>query len=629
MPALVAAPVATETVIFTFGGTVNVAGTQVNDGEQPEGNVTLSNDGKVLYGRTYIGGADGLGTIFSVNIDGTNYQLLHSFSGQPGDGSEPRHNSMALSPDGSTLYGMAHEGGDGKSPGNGIIFSYDLTNTTPDAYQVVYSWQGAPDGATPHGSVILAGSTMYGMTEDGGDNHNNGVLFEMPVPINGQQTSDAPTILYNFGNGSADGAKPHGTPILVNGILYGMTREGGDQGYGVLFKWDPSQKGDASQGMTILHSFNGKHVASGEPPDGATPYHGNPLFYDNALYGMTTEGGLDSSGKPSDSSGDGIIFRYDLDPSDKTPYQVLHYFRGGFNGGANPDGSLTLVNNKLYGVTTAGGANGESKGDGDGTFFSINPDGSDYTVLYSFHKKTGYHPIDSLTPLVHPDGRVTFYGMTQDGGITSAFTPNPKGTIFAITIPPALTGIVPLPSSGAPPTTPAAPASTAINLTQIQVTPGLSGETVLLTAQVAGPNGAVHEGVVTFGMAGQTATAAVSGNGEAVAVLNLPMLTTAQTQTIRVSYGDPKGNLTASTTAATIPFTPIDAFLPSTTRLDSNRSQTITDTLFSIFSLTRSYNAQGLLTEIDFDGVPVAIFTYSGAGQLTSVFSLDFVDMFL
>src|SRR5579875_2936764 len=37
VPALVAAPVATETVIFTFGGTVNVAGTQVNDGEQPEG----------------------------------------------------------------------------------------------------------------------------------------------------------------------------------------------------------------------------------------------------------------------------------------------------------------------------------------------------------------------------------------------------------------------------------------------------------------------------------------------------------------------------------------------------------------------------------------------------------------
>src|SRR6185312_7831769 len=42
----------------------------------------------VLYGTTIIGGTSNLGTVFSMNLDGSGYNALHSFSG-PTDGSGP------------------------------------------------------------------------------------------------------------------------------------------------------------------------------------------------------------------------------------------------------------------------------------------------------------------------------------------------------------------------------------------------------------------------------------------------------------------------------------------------------------------------------------------------------------
>ena len=59
-----------------------------------------------LYGTTPSGGATGNGVVFSVNQDGTNFQVLHSFNNT--DGAEP------LSPpiqSGSAFFGAAGGGG--------------------------------------------------------------------------------------------------------------------------------------------------------------------------------------------------------------------------------------------------------------------------------------------------------------------------------------------------------------------------------------------------------------------------------------------------------------------------------------------------------------------------------------
>ena len=68
------------------------------------GSLTLS--GSTLYGMTLSGGANGNGTIFSINTDGSGFQNLFSFSGTNGDNP---HGSLTLS--GSTLYGMTSAGG--------------------------------------------------------------------------------------------------------------------------------------------------------------------------------------------------------------------------------------------------------------------------------------------------------------------------------------------------------------------------------------------------------------------------------------------------------------------------------------------------------------------------------------
>jgi uncharacterized repeat protein (TIGR03803 family)/YD repeat-containing protein len=630
---------ATEQVLHPFGGLVNVVGQQAQspDGLQPEGDVTLSNDGTTLYGRTYTGGppdstnmfAPGDGTIFSINISqgandtivASNYQTLHNFAGEQNslspDGANPRHNAMALSADGTTLYGMTVAGGAGQAvpnvDGDGVVFSYNLTLPVANAYTILHNWGVTPnDGAVSHGSLFLddATSTMYGMTEQGGA-QGKGILFAMST--NGLNED----VLWTFGQDSmgnktdAFGTEPHATPNLVsfNGDehLYGMTRKGGvapdgtELDDGVLYDYDLTR-----QTMTVLHTFG--TVATN---DGATPFHGIPQFQDGVLYGMTTDGGQDAQGQPANN---GIVFSYDLNPGDPNPYKVLHYFQGEAslaNDGVNPDGSVTVIGNKLYGVTTGGGTHNQ------GIFFSMNLDGSDYQIPFNFYDTAGTsvvpavtegaHPIDSLTPQVHPDGSITFYGLTQEGGTADSSTnPHGAGVIFAITLPS---------SSSAP----AAALSTSVNLQQVQVTPGLGAEAVALTAQVASPGVVVGEGTVTFSLAGQAVSAAVNGNGRATASLSLPALSTARPQTVTVSYSDPAGTFAASSAGTQVPFILAEAVLPSTTSFDAAGAATVTDTLFALFSLTRSYNAPGQLTAVSLGGLPLITFQYNSQGQLTLI----------
>jgi uncharacterized repeat protein (TIGR03803 family) len=65
------------------------------------------------------GGSSNLGTIFQINIDGTGFQVLHSFNGA--DGSKP-YGSLILS--GTTLYGMASS--ETGSTNKGVIFALDI-----------------------------------------------------------------------------------------------------------------------------------------------------------------------------------------------------------------------------------------------------------------------------------------------------------------------------------------------------------------------------------------------------------------------------------------------------------------------------------------------------------------------
>ena len=107
-------------------------------------------------------------------------------------------------------------------------------------------------------------------------------------------------------------------------------------------------------------------------------------------------------------------------------YSVLHAFNG--VDGAWPYGHLISVGGRLYGMT-AGDITGNF-----GKVFSIDPDGSDYTILYHFRGQDyedGQWPHGSL--FFQDD---TLYGITWAGGCLSGVCPENKdatgcGTLFS------------------------------------------------------------------------------------------------------------------------------------------------------------------------------------------------------
>jgi uncharacterized repeat protein (TIGR03803 family) len=303
--------------------------------------------------------------------------ILHSFTGAPAEGSTP---FGAPTLDGSTLYGITYDGG---ASGWGTIYRL---NTDGSGFQTLHSFTGAPgDGSDANGPLMLSGSTLYGVTYTGGAS-NGGTIFRINTDGTGYQ------LLHSFAS-SSDGAGP-ALMALDGSTLYGVTYTGGAGNFGTVYRINTD-----GTGFQVLHSFAG---GSG---DGA--YGIGLTVVGGSLFGTTSQGG-----GPNDA---GVIFRMNNDGSG---YTLLHAFNG--TDGENPCGSLTLYGSTLYGMTRQGGANGY------GTIFRINTDGTGFGVLHDF----GSFPGDGGNPYLGSltlDG-TTLYGVTTFGGA------NGLGTIFSIDV---------------------------------------------------------------------------------------------------------------------------------------------------------------------------------------------------
>jgi uncharacterized repeat protein (TIGR03803 family) len=196
------------------------------------------------------------------------------------------------------------------------------------------------------------------------------------------------TALKSFSSG--DGALPYGELLLSGSTLYGTTENGGSANSGTVFKVNAD-----GSGFTNLYSFTGGY-------DGANPYAGLVLS-GNTLYGTAYSGG---------SSDLGTVFAINTDGSGFTN---LYSFTGGLDCG-NPYAGLILSGGKLYGTTT-----GLSSAIAYyGSVFSINTDGSGFTVLKTFEGGDGANPYGALAL---SGGMI--YGTTASG------TPG-YGTIFKV-----------------------------------------------------------------------------------------------------------------------------------------------------------------------------------------------------
>jgi len=198
-------------IIHTFTGAVS-------DGAQPHSCFAVN--AGTLYGMTAQGGSNGTGTLFSMGSDGSGFTLLASFTGPNGSDA---HGAPILV--GNFLYGMTRRGGSGD---DGTIFQYDLGM---NQLTLLHQFQGgSSDGSTPdHGKVVLVGSHLYGMTTNGGKK-DKGVIFRIKTDGSGFE------ILHHFDGGSSDGEGPLGSLVAVGTTLYGLTEQGGSDGNGVLFQ---------------------------------------------------------------------------------------------------------------------------------------------------------------------------------------------------------------------------------------------------------------------------------------------------------------------------------------------------------------------------------------------------------
>lgn len=208
-----------------------------NDGSYPQGGVCLA--GTVLYGTTRGGGSNSQGAVFRINTDGTGFAVLHSFSGS--EGAWPGQVKLVLL--GETLYGTTSC----TSPSlyGGTIFALNIDGGN---FRVLHRF---PDGEhpEPNSSLTLMGSTLLGTTVYGG-RYGSGTVFAM-----GADGSNY-VVLKEFASHGIDGERPYGRLALSGTNVFGTTYAGGSNDCGVVFR--------VGLPLPVLGAAPASHTAEGQ-----------------------------------------------------------------------------------------------------------------------------------------------------------------------------------------------------------------------------------------------------------------------------------------------------------------------------------------------------------------------------
>jgi|ERR1019366_2357026 uncharacterized repeat protein (TIGR03803 family) len=339
-----------------------------------------------------------LGFIPAGRVTAQTFTILHTFNYGSDDGGFPEA-SLILS--GNTLYGTTYEGG---SATFGTVFS---VNTNGAGFTILYSFTQGTNGGYPQAGLILLGNTLYGTTRNGG---GTGLGTVFAVNTNGTGFTN----LYNFSTiqtnsvgayTNSDGAVPLSGLISSGNTLYGTTAFGGSGGYGTVFAISNN-----GTGFTTLHGFTAG-------TEGVYPQAGL-ILSGNTLYGTAGGGG---------SSGAGTVFAI---MTDGTRYTNLHSFTATSSytnsDGAYPKAAVILSGNTLYGTAQYGGTSGS------GTVFKVNPDGLNFTTLYSFRRLSNSSPFTNSDG-AYPEAALilsgnTLYGTAYQGGSVGL------GTVFSLSL---------------------------------------------------------------------------------------------------------------------------------------------------------------------------------------------------
>ncbi len=235
-----------------------------NDGAYPNAGLIQGLDG-ALYGTTSLGGSADEGVVFKLNLDGTGFAVLHSFTDGPSDGLFPE-SSLIIGTNGG-LYGTTTLGG---ASGDGAVFRI---NTDGSSFAVLYSFGGVTnDGAVSYASLLTGSDgqnpyaglaqgpdgALYGTTFADGSG-TGGIVFEINPDGSGYQ------VLLQFKG--TNGYQPKAALLAgSDGALYGTTQAGGSLNRGTVFKLTQPVT-DAGVLGTPLHLGGGWRISGHGVPN--------------------------------------------------------------------------------------------------------------------------------------------------------------------------------------------------------------------------------------------------------------------------------------------------------------------------------------------------------------------------
>jgi uncharacterized repeat protein (TIGR03803 family) len=277
----------------------------------------------------------------------------------------------------------------------------------PPTVTTIYRFKGGADGDSPRGALVAdSAGNLYGVTSEGGRN-GKGTVF-MLTPPGAPATIWKRTILHHFPNIiDFHTVSPSQLFITNRGVLFGMTRRGGEGGRGTIYRLTPPEGEASSWTYELLYTFR-------EFTDGAGPDGGIVRDQESGLvYGIVAGSG----------SYRGEIFELTPRPTPPWGYKTLHTFSGAPNSVVgSPLMRLLLRGGALIGTSYSGGA------DDLGAVFryqlATGTTRGKFSLLYSFAgQPDGRYPVRGV--VADADG--VLYGVTNLGGAMNA------GTVFSLT----------------------------------------------------------------------------------------------------------------------------------------------------------------------------------------------------
>lgn len=296
-----------------------------------------------------------------------------------------------------------------------LIFANITTvvHAEEDEFSVLYKFQPAypntnasPLGSQPDSRPVLGSDdAVYGMTLDGGNN-GTGVIYRFDLESHQYKVLHTFSALDSNGNNS-DGAYPG--VALTRGpgdVFYGMAQFGGQNGNGTIFKI--TQSGEFS----VRHTFSALD-ASAHNEDGASPLRTIAVVHNGNLYGTTRIGGENTCSELPFPNGCGVAWMID----GLGNFHVLHQFTPAEGHAAS---LLQAQDGFFYGCAvwpSTSLPNGQPLP--SGTLYRMGPWGDHFEVLYTFSQtnSSGENTdgADCYEPLVETKPGV-FYGTTRLGG---------------------------------------------------------------------------------------------------------------------------------------------------------------------------------------------------------------------